>query len=129
TLAITSPAPAAGKSFVSTNLAVVSAQAGQSVCLVDADLRRGQLHRYAGIPRESLGLADVLAGKISWEEALHEGPVPGLYIMPTGQLPPNPSELLMRHTLSELIQSLSGRFDLSILDCPPVLAVTDPVIV
>lgn len=129
TLAITSSAPGAGKSFLATNLAVVSAQAGQAICLVDADLRRGVLHRYLGISRNVPGLSDVLAGEISWEEALHEGPVPGLYILPSGRLPPNPSELLMRHTLNDLVAGLSARFQLSIFDCPPVLAVTDPVII
>lgn len=129
TLAITSSAPGAGKSFIAANLAVVTAQAGQSVCLVDADLRRGNLRRYFDVPRDALGLADVLAGNVSWEDALQEGPVPGLFFLPTGKFPPNPSELLMRETLRELTQALSERFELSILDCPPVLAVTDPVIV
>lgn len=129
TLAITSSAPGAGKTFVAANLAVVSAQAGQSVCLVDADLRRGKIHRYLGLSRDVPGLSDVLAGKVTWEDALHKGPVPGLYILPAGSIPPNPSELLMRHTLNDLIASLNERFQFTIFDCPPILAVTDPVII
>lgn len=128
-VAITSSAPAAGKSFTSTNLAVVAAQAGQRVCLVDADLRRGILRRYFNVQKNTPGLAELLAGEVSLDEVLVEGPVPGLSFLPTGRFPPNPSELLMRNSFSELIKTLDTRFDLTLLDCPPVLAVTDPVVI
>lgn len=129
TLAITSAHPGAGKSFLSANLAVVAAEAGQRVCLIDADLRRGQLRRYFNLPRNQPGLAEVLAGDVALEEALLPGPVAGLCVLGTGRYPPNPSELLMRAQLREMLALCSQNFDLTILDAPPVLAVTDPVII
>jgi len=129
TLAITSPHPGAGKSFTAVNLAVTLAQAGQRICIIDADLRRGYLRRYFGSERNGPGLADVLAGDADLESCLIQGPVPDLYFLPTGKYPPNPSELLMRREFNDLIEKLDEHFDLSIFDCPPVLAVTDPVII
>lgn len=129
TLTITSAHPEAGKSFLAANLAVVAAQSGQRVCLIDADLRRGQLRRYFNLPRNQPGLAEVLSGDTSLEEVLLPGPVPDLYVLPTGRYPPNPSELLMRSQLRELIALCAENFDLTIFDTPPVLAVTDPVVV
>lgn len=126
-IAITSTAPNAGKSFTSVNLAVVTAQAGQSVCLIDADLRRGQLRKYFNAPK--IGLAQVLAGEVTLDEVLIEGPIAGLSFLPAGDYPPNPSELLMRRSFRDLVVALNDRFDLSIFDTPPVLAVTDPVII
>ena len=128
-LAITSTAPGAGKSFTSLNLAVVTAQTGQSVCLVDTDMRRGQLRKFFGIHKNEPGLSEYLAGEKTLDEVLRTSVVDGLSFIPTGSYPPNPSELLMRHRMDELIAELSTRFEMTILDCPPVLAVTDPVIV
>ncbi|KPP98458.1 MAG: tyrosine-protein kinase Etk/Wzc [Rhodobacteraceae bacterium HLUCCA12] len=128
-LAITSSAPEAGKSFTAINLAVVAAQAGQRVCLVDADLRRGQLRRHFDLPRNQPGLAEVLAGTIPLEEALQQGVLSNLAFLPSGRYPPNPSELLMRHDFAVLVETLDSQFDLTVFDCPPTLAVTDPVIV
>lgn len=125
---ITSAAPEAGKSFTAVNLAVVSAQVGQRVCLIDADLRRGYLRKYFNIDRNAKGLADYLAGDASLSEALREVAVQGLSVMTTGKLPPNPSELVMRQTFEELLIELDRQFDLVIIDAPPTLAVTDPVI-
>lgn len=126
---ITSSAPEAGKSFACTNLAVVAAQAGQRVCLIDADLRRGVLRRYFNVQKNTPGLAELLAGQVALDDVLVEGPAPGLSFLPTGRFPPNPSELLMRASFSELIETLNARFDLTLLDSPPVLAVTDPVVI
>lgn len=128
TLAITSTHPGAGKSFSAVNLAVTAAQAGQKICLIDADLRRGHLRRYFGVDRNHPGLADILAGDADLESCLVRGPVEDLFFLPTGNYPPNPSELLMRKDLATLIAALDDLFDLSIFDCPPILAVTDPVI-
>lgn len=125
---ITSAAPEAGKSFTAVNLAVVSSQAGQRVCLIDADLRRGYLRKYFNIQRNAPGLADYLAGDVPLETALRPGPVAGLSIMTTGKLPPNPSELIMRQSFSDMIVELDSQFDLVLIDAPPTLAVTDPVI-
>ncbi|MFN4100531.1 MAG: polysaccharide biosynthesis tyrosine autokinase, partial [Pararhodobacter sp.] len=128
TLTITSAHPEAGKSFLATNLAYVAAQAGQRVCLIDADLRRGQLRRYFNLPRNQPGLAEVLAGDREIGDVLLPGPVADLYVLPTGRYPPNPSELLMRAQLRRLLDWCAENFDLTILDAPPALAVTDPVI-
>lgn len=128
-LSITSAAPEAGKSFSAVNLAVVAAQAGQQVALVDADMRRGQLRKYFGLPGTTPGLAEYLSGSVQLEEVLIETEVPGLWFLPAGRYPPNPSELLMRRELSKLVGVLSPTFELSIFDTPPTLAVTDATIV
>ncbi|MCV2877686.1 polysaccharide biosynthesis tyrosine autokinase [Sedimentimonas flavescens] len=128
-LAITSSAPEAGKSFVVTNLGVVAAQAGQRVCIVDADLRRGYLRRYFSVPKVHRGLSEYLAGEVDLEDIVVPGPIPGLYFIPPGQFPPNPSELLMRDRLTDLVNALDQSFDLALFDTPPVLAVTDPMII
>jgi len=128
TLTVTSSHPGAGKSFLSTNLAVVAAQSGQRVCLIDADLRRGQLRRYFDVDRNAPGLSEVLSGDLSFEEAVVAGPHENLTFLPTGRYPPNPSELLMRAEMSRLIETCAQNFDLTIFDAPPVLAVTDPVV-
>jgi tyrosine-protein kinase Etk/Wzc len=128
TLTLTSSHPGAGKSFLSMNLAVVAAQGGQSICLIDADMRRGQLRRYFDQPRDAPGLANVLAGDLDPDRAVIPGPVDGLHFMGTGRYPPNPAELLMRPQMAALIDWCTENFDLTLFDTPPVLAVTDPVI-
>ena len=128
-VAITSTAPGAGKSFTAVNLAAVAAQSGQTVCLIDADLRRGVLRRYFQMEKNRPGLADYLGGQATLDEVMVQGPVEGLTFISTGRFPPNPSELLLRSNFAELIDLLDKRFDLTLLDCPPVLAVTDPVII
>ena len=127
-LAITSTHPGAGKSYSAANFAVTAAQAGQRVCLIDADLRRGYLRRYFGL-NQGRGLADILAGDATIEECLVQGPIADLKFIPTGKYPPNPSELLMRQAFKSMIDTLDEHFDLIVLDCPPILAVTDPVII
>lgn len=128
-LAITSSSPTVGKSFSSLNLSVVSAQAGQKVCLIDADMRRGQLRRHFGIEKTNEGLADALAGTAKLEDVLVETEVSNLTIIPTGDFPPNPAELLMQPAFEKLLDELSKTHDLIIVDCPPVLAVTDAIVV
>lgn len=129
TVLLTSAAPGAGKSFTAVNLATVAAQAGQKVCVVDADLRKGYLRRYFGTEKGTPGLAEFLAKEKTLEEILIQGPVEGLSIITTGRYPPNPSELLMRAEFETLLQTLNDRFDLIIIDSPPALAVTDPVVI
>lgn len=125
---LTSPAPSAGKSFICANLAVVAAQSGQKVCLIDADMRRGTLHKYFDLPRTHPGLAQVLSGDVNLVSALSTTQVDNLSVLSSGPFPPNPSELLMREDFSNLIKTLDADFDLIIIDAPPVLAVTDPVV-
>jgi tyrosine-protein kinase Etk/Wzc len=125
----TSPAPNVGKSFISANLAAVAAQSGQKVCLIDGDMRRGQQRKYFGVPRAHPGLAQVLSGEVDLPSALSSTQVENLSVLVSGPYPPNPSELLMREDLSNLIKTLDENFDLIIVDAPPVLAVTDPVVI
>lgn len=129
TVLLTSAAPGAGKSFTAINLATVAAQAGQKVCVIDADMRRGYLRRYFGKPKGTPGLAELLAREKSLDEVLIPGPIEGLSAILTGRFPPNPSELLMRAEFAALLAELDTRFDLIIIDSPPALAVTDPVVI
>jgi tyrosine-protein kinase Etk/Wzc len=126
---LTSAAPGAGKSFTAINLAVVMAQSGQRVCLIDGDMRRGQLRRYFGLSKQTEGLAELLAGTHTLSAVLKPGMVENLSFIATGKTPPNPSELLMRHTFAQALQELNTQFDTIIVDAPPVLAVTDPIVI
>jgi tyrosine-protein kinase Etk/Wzc len=128
-IGIGSPAPGVGKSFVSANLALLLAGAGTRVLLIDADLRRGGLHRVFGTTRQP-GLSEVVTGSVKFERAVHttEGSE-HLDFLATGKIPPNPAELLASARFEELVQSLSPRYDFVLIDTPPVLAVTDSVLV
>ena len=127
-LMISGPAPGIGKSFVSTNFSAVAAKTGQKVLLIDADMRKGNLHQPFGLAWEN-GLSDFLCGKIGLNEAIKTTQVDNLDIMTRGQVPPNPSELLMHPRFKELMEWASELYDLVIVDTPPVLAVTDSSIV
>nr|WP_321381980.1 polysaccharide biosynthesis tyrosine autokinase [uncultured Vibrio sp.] len=127
-LMISGPAPGIGKSFISTNFAAVTAKTGQKVLLVDADMRKGHLQNSLGVSANN-GLSDLLSGKIDTNQAVKATQVENLDVITRGQLPPNPSELLMHPRLKELVDWASQNYDLVIFDTPPVLAVTDPSIV
>jgi tyrosine-protein kinase Etk/Wzc len=125
---ISGPSPEVGKTFVSVNLAAVIAQTGQRVLLIDVDMRRGYLHKVLGVPAKD-GLSDILSNQCTLESAIHKTAIENLDIISRGQIPPNPSELLMHRNLTELLSQVSERYDLVILDTPPLLAVTDAAIV
>ncbi|NWA88612.1 polysaccharide biosynthesis tyrosine autokinase [Pseudomonas sp. D8002] len=125
---ISGPSPEVGKTFVSVNLAAVIAQTGQRVLLIDVDMRRGYLHKVLGVPAKD-GLSDILSNQCTLESAIHKTGIENLDIISRGQIPPNPSELLMHRNLTELLAQVSERYDLVILDTPPLLAVTDAAIV
>ncbi|MEK0275203.1 polysaccharide biosynthesis tyrosine autokinase [Vibrio vulnificus] len=127
-LMISGPAPGIGKSFVSTNFAAVAAKTGQKVLLIDADMRKGYLQQCFGLNWEN-GLSDLLSGKVARDIAVQSAKVENLDIITRGQVPPNPSELLMHPRFKELVDWASENYDLVIIDTPPVLAVTDPSIV
>ena len=127
-LMISGPSPGVGKTFVSVNLAAVMAMANQRVLLVDADLRRGFSHDVFGVSNHK-GLSDLLAGKVTVEEATEHSGVEGLDFIRRGTVPPNPSELLMSKRFDEFLKQASENYDLVIVDTPPILAVTDPAIV
>jgi tyrosine-protein kinase Etk/Wzc len=127
-VAITGPGPGGGKSFIAVNLAWVLADSGRRVLLVDANLRGGWLHRCFGAERGP-GLAELIRGSADLDEAIR--PVPGqrLSLLPTGELPHNPAELLMSDRFTSLVTWMSAEYDLVIIDTPPILAVTDAALV
>jgi tyrosine-protein kinase Etk/Wzc len=96
------------------------------VLLVDGDLRRGSVHRFFGVEREP-GLSDVLGGRVALEEAIRTTQV--AHFVPSGRIPANPAELLGSPGFRQFLEDVSRRYDLVIVDTPPVLAVTDPAII
>jgi len=126
---VVGPSPSIGKSFVTSNFAAVLAQAGQRVLVVDGDLRRGRLHEYFGLSGREGGLSEVLVGDRPWSEVVQTTSVPGLEVITTGTVPPNPSELLMSSRFPQFVQEVSHAYDLVLMDAPPVLAVTDASII
>ena len=129
TIAVTSTQPLEGKTTTACNLAVALALGGSRVMLIDADMRRPGLHRTMGLQNE-VGLSHVLTGQARVREAVQRTSEPNLYVMTAGRTPPNPSELLSSARMQNLVANLqSGPFDWVIIDTPPVLAVTDAVII
>jgi capsular exopolysaccharide synthesis family protein len=125
---ITSPAATDGKSTVVANLAVALAQAGQRVVIVDADLRRPTLHRLFGL-QQRVGATTVLLDRAGLHDAVqYLGPdMPA--VLTSGQLPPNPAELLGSKRMEDLLASLRSAYEVVLVDCAPVLPVTDPMVV
>jgi tyrosine-protein kinase Etk/Wzc len=121
-------APGVGKSFVSANLSYLLASAGKRVLMIDADLRRGTMHKYLHIPA-SPGLADVLNGTAELDVALVSSIHENLFCLPRGVYPDDPSELLASIKFKTLMQELSLKFDVIVIDTAPVLLVTDAVLV
>lgn len=128
TIMISGASPGVGKSFVARNLAAVLAQTGKTVALVDGDLRRGHLHKEFGVPRDG-GLSEFISGNAQLSDVLRSTSVPGLYLLTTGHRPPNPSELLMHPRFGVVAEQLAKSFDIVIIDAPPILAVSDAVII
>jgi tyrosine-protein kinase Etk/Wzc len=128
-LMISGPRPGVGKTFVSANLAAVIAQAGQKVLVIDADMRKGTLHKVLDVVPGN-GLSDVLVGKVDLAGAIQAmDRVPNMHYLTRGDIPPNPSELLMHPRFTTMLESLASQYDLVIIDTPPILAVTDAAIV
>lgn len=126
-LLLTSPGPADGKSTTVANLAITFAQQGQRTLLVDADLRRAVLDKTFGVSRAP-GLTDVIIGEATIDQAVHETQVPNLFVITSGQLPPNPSELLGSTAMRDVLGQMESRFDMVLFDSPPLLAVTDAAV-
>ncbi len=123
-LLITSPGIGEGKSTTAANLAVVNAEAGLKVILVDADLRRPSLHTLFGLA-QTPGFSTALLAGASEAIPLQETAVPGLRLLASGVLPPNPSALISSQRCLDLLEALRAQADLVLIDSPPVLAVSD----
>jgi tyrosine-protein kinase Etk/Wzc len=126
-LMISGPTPNLGKSFVSANFANVLASSGKRVLLLDGDLRKGYLNQYFGLDRQN-GLSEVISGSLDASDAIRHEVLPGLDFMPTGEMPPNPSELLLNPRLRQVLDDLSMEYDAVIIDSPPVLVVSDATV-
>lgn len=127
-ITISGPAPEVGKSFISTNLATILAQSDKRVLIIDADLRRGYLHKYFNLDTQP-GLTELLNGQQSLDTVIRHTEVPGLSVISRGKSPANPSELLSSNQFKNLLEQMSEKFDHVIIDTPPVLAVTDGIII
>ena len=128
TMVVTSPGPEEGKSTTLANLAVTLAQAEKKVILVDCDLRRPSQHQIFGV-KNGVGLTTmVVDDEAMTDPPVQETEVPGLWLLPSGPLPPNPSELLGSRRMEEIIAVLSQRADIVLFDAPPIIVVTDAAV-
>lgn len=125
---ITGPSPGVGKSFVSSNLAIVLASTGKKILLIDADLRKGVLNKALGVSREN-GLSELISNVITPDKAIRTIAEAKIDFISTGAIPPNPSELLLHERFGVLLEELEQKYDHIIIDSPPILAVTDACII
>ncbi|MYL40677.1 polysaccharide biosynthesis tyrosine autokinase [Virgibacillus massiliensis] len=123
-IVVSSSGPGEGKSMTTANLAVVYAQQGKRVLLIDADLRKPTVH-YTFRLDNLRGLSNILVGENTVEEVINRSDVDHLDVMPCGPIPPNPAELLASRKMKTLLNELKMSYDMVIFDSPPVLAVTD----
>ncbi len=129
TMLVTSALPEEGKTTISANLAGALAQMGRRVLLIDADMRRPKISQFLGLPNDAGGLSTVLIGKDKEEDVIvPSAKLPNLFIMPAGPKPPYPAELLGSARMKTLIKSWRPNYDHIIFDTPPVLSVTDAVL-
>ena len=128
TMLITSAGPGEGKSSIIVNLAAAMAQDEKRVVVIDADMRRPSIHRILACDRH-IGLAEVLSGSNSVEEALKSTEMPNVWTIPVDKIPPNPAELLSGQRMRDMLGRLKDMFDVILIDSPPCLMVTDPVVI
>ena len=126
-LVITSAVPGEGKTSTATNLAIALAQTGQRVLLVDGDLRRPKVASVLGLER-SVGLTTVLVGRSELQDSIQKHAASGIYLLASGPIPPNPTEVLQSHAAQALFDRLNQMFDMVIIDAPPLLPVSDAAI-
>lgn len=126
---ITSAGPFEGKSTITSNFAIILAQVGSRVLIIDTDLRKPKIHKIFGLPN-NIGLTNILAESLPWEEhifAIEEQP--NLYVMTGGPIPPNPAEIVGSGKIKDMVSAIKEKFDYIILDTPPVGIFTDAAIV
>ncbi len=127
TILITSSQPGEGKTTTAVNTAISLSQLGASVLLIDADLRRPAVHKAFKIPH-ARGISNYLASHAPLDELIVKLPIPNLSVLPCGPIPPNPAELISSDRMKELLRLLGEQFDHILIDSPPLVSVTDPVI-
>ncbi len=127
TILFTSGQPGEGKTTTAINTAISLSQLGASVLLIDADLRRPTVHRVFKM-NQAHGLSTFLSRQVSVEPLIHKLWVPNLSVLPCGAIPPNPAELISSERMKELLRALAGKYDHILIDSPPLMNVTDPVI-
>ncbi|MBZ0056617.1 tyrosine-protein kinase Wzc [Leclercia adecarboxylata] len=127
-LMLTGVSPSIGKTFVCANLAAVVSQTNKRVLLIDCDMRKGYTHELLGTNNEN-GLSDILLGKGDISQCAKPTSIPNFDLVTRGQVPPNPSELLMSERFTQLVEWASKNYDLVLIDTPPILAVTDAAVV
>lgn len=127
TITVSSPRPREGKTTTTIYMGTIMAQSGQRVLLVDTDLRRPRLHKSLGVSKNR-GLTNLILGDAQIEDVIKTTDIPNLYVLPCGPQPPNPAELLLSNRFKQVLAELEARFDRILLDSPPVLAVTDAVV-
>ncbi len=126
-MVVTSAGPQEGKTTTLINMGITLASGGQRVLLVDSDMRRPRLHKSFGVPN-AMGLSSLIVGEGTLDEAIKSTAVPGLFVLPSGPVPPNPAELLHTERFQKLAAELGEKFDRVLFDSPPVGAVTDPLV-
>ena len=127
TILITSGQPGEGKTTTVVNTAISLAQMGASVLIIDCDLRRPTTHKVLGVDHAQ-GLSTYLSRDVQLDELIQRLPIANLSLLPCGPVPPNPAELIISEKMKDLLRDLAGRYDHILIDSPPLINVTDPVI-
>jgi succinoglycan biosynthesis transport protein ExoP len=127
TMLVTSSHPSEGKTMTVVNLGIVMSQAGHRTLMVDTDMRRPRLHKALRVPNDN-GVSRLVVGETTLEAAIKSTEVPNLFLLPCGPIPPNPAEILATDRFHRVMEELASKFDRVIFDSPPVLAVTDAVV-
>ena len=128
TVVITSSISGEGKSTISSNLAISCALGGKRVLLIDGDMRRSSQKEIFKYRRSSMGLSDVLVGNCEWQQAVRATDWDTLNVLPAGQKPPNPAELLSSKEMQNLLEQLERNYELVLIDMPPINIVSDPLV-
>ena len=126
-ISITSTISGEGKTFVAINLGGIIAMSGQKVVILDLDLRKPKISKAFGIDNQK-GISTILIGRSNLEESINDTHIPGYSFINSGPVPPNPSELIMSKEFDDLLERLKLRFDVIIIDTPPVGIVTDAIL-